>query len=72
MNLPSKQKQTHRRKEHTCGASGEGAKAMDQEFGMSRYKLVYREWLENNKLPLYSTQNYIQYPVINHKGKECM
>ena len=24
----------------------------------------------NNKVPLYSTGNYIQYPVINHNGKE--
>ena len=25
----------------------------------------------NNKFPLYSTGNYIQYDVINHNGKEC-
>ena len=24
----------------------------------------------NNKVPLYSTGNYIQYPIINHNGKE--
>ena len=42
---------------------------MDWEFGISRCKLLYTEWI-NNKVLLYSTGNYIQYPVINHKGKE--
>ena len=32
-------------------------------------KLLYREWI-NNKVPLYSTGNYIQYPVIHKNGKE--
>ena len=39
------------------------------EFGISRCKLLYVEWI-NNKVLLYSTRNYIQYPVINHSGKE--
>ena len=26
--------------------------------------------MDNNKVLLYSTGNYIQYPVINHNGKE--
>ena len=30
---------------------------------------VYIGWI-NNKVLLYSTGNYIQYPVINHNGKE--
>ena len=38
---------------------------MDWEFG----KLLYREWI-NNKVLLYSTGNYIQYPIISHDGKE--
>ena len=42
---------------------------MDWEFGVSRCKLVYRERINNNVL-LYSTGNYIQYPVINHNRKE--
>ena len=46
-----------------------GGGGMDWECGISRCKLVYREWI-NNKGPLYSTGNYIQYPVINHKRKE--
>ena len=31
-------------------------------------KLLYTEWI-NNKVLLYSTGNYILYPVINHNGK---
>ena len=30
---------------------------------------TYIEWI-NNKVLLYSTGNNIQYPVINHNGKE--
>ena len=41
---------------------------MDWEFGISKRKLLYREQI-NNKVLLYSTVNYIQYPVINHNGK---
>ena len=51
-------------------AKGEGdGGGKDWEFGISRCKLLYVEW-KNNKVPLYSTENYIQYPVINHNGKE--
>ena len=32
-------------------------------------KLLYREWIKN-KVLLYSTGNYIQYPVISHNGKQ--
>ena len=39
------------------------------EFGISRCKLLYIERV-NNKALLYSTGNYIQYPVINHNEKE--
>ena len=44
---------------------GEGK---DWEFGINRCKLLYIGWI-NNKVLLYSTENYIQYPVINHNGK---
>ena len=51
-------------------AKGKGSRGgMDWEFGISRCKLLYIEWI-NNKVLLYSTGNYIQYPVINHNGKE--
>ena len=42
---------------------------VDWEFGISRCKLLYIGWI-NNKVLLYSTGKYIQYPVINHHGKE--
>ena len=42
---------------------------MKWEFGVSRCKLLHIEWI-NNKVLLYSTGNCIQYPVINHNGKE--
>ena len=42
---------------------------MNWEFGISRCKLLYIEWMDN-KVLLYSKGNYIQYPVINHNGKE--
>ena len=42
---------------------------LDWEFGISRCKLLHREWI-NNKVLLYSTGNYIQHPIINHNGKE--
>ena len=38
------------------------------EFGISRCKLVYTEWINN--ILLYSTGNYIHYPVISHNEKE--
>ena len=42
---------------------------MDWEFGISRCKLPYIEWI-NNKVLLYSAENCIQYPVISHNGKQ--
>ena len=49
---------------------GEGVGGgMDWESGVSRCKLLYIGWI-NNKVLLYSTENYIQYPMINHNGKE--
>ena len=66
MNLSMKQKQTHRHTEQTCGCQ-EGAEV--GEVGISRCKLLYIGWI-NNKFLLYSTGNHVQYPVINHDGKE--
>ena len=42
---------------------------MDWEFGISRCKLLYTEYI-NTKILLHSTGNYIQCPMINHNGKE--
>ena len=51
-------------------AKGEGVGGgMEWELGVSRRKLLYTEWI-NNKVLLYSTENYIQYPMINNNGKE--
>ena len=41
---------------------------IDCEFGISICKLLHIEWI--NKILLYNTGNYIQYPVVNHDGKE--
>jgi len=69
MNLSVKHKQTHRHREQICGCQGRrGRGRMDWEFGVSRHKLLYIEWIDN-KVLLYSTGNYIQHPVINHNGK---
>ena len=40
-----------------------------REFGISRCKLLYIEWIMN-KFLLCSAGNYIQYPTINHNGKD--
>ena len=69
MNISMKQKQTHRHREQTCGCQGNQGGGMDWEFGVSRCKLLHIEWIEN-KVLLYNTGNYIQYPVIKHNGKE--
>ena len=46
-----------------------GGGGMEWEFGVSRCKLVYTEWIKN-KVLLYSTGNYVQYLVITYNGKE--
>ena len=38
-----------------------------QESEISRYKLLYTK---SNQILPYTTGNYIQYPKINHNGKE--
>ena len=69
MNSPMKEKQTHRHKIQTCGCQGGGGRRRtDWECRVSRYKILCIEWT-NNKIILYSTGSYIQYPVINHNGK---
>ena len=69
MNLPMKQKQTHRHREQTCGCQGGVGRGKDGprvwEYQM---QTIYIEGM--NKVLLQSTGNYIQHPVINHHGKE--
>ena len=51
-------------------AEGEGLEGgMAWEAGVSRGKLSHAERLNNEAL-LYSTENYVQCPVINHNGEE--
>ena len=51
-------------------AKWEGGRGRKEwEFGISRCKLLYIEWI-NNKVLLYSTGYYVQYPLISHNGKE--
>ena len=69
-NLSMKQKQTHKQKTDLwLQRGGRGWGGRDWEFGISRCKLLCIGWI-NSKVLLYSTGNYIQYPVINHNGKE--
>ena len=42
---------------------------VDWVAGASGCKLLYTARI-NSKVLLYSTENYIQYPVINHNAKE--
>ena len=64
MNLSTRQKQTHRHGEQTCGCQGErGGSGMDWECRVGIYKLLLLEWI-SNEIPLCSTGNYIQSPGI--------
>ena len=68
MNLFMSQKQTHRHRKQTYGyqkgKGWEGVRGVwDQQIHTTIYKI-------NSKVLLQSTGNYIQYPVINHNGKE--
>ena len=68
-NPTTKQKQTHRCREQTCGCQGErGGSGMDGEFGVNRWKLP-RFGRINTKVLLYSAGNYIQSPGTDHDGK---
>ena len=72
INISMKQKQTQDIENRLVVAKreGEGGGEKDWEFGISRGKLLYIEWI-NDKVLLCNTGNYIQYPAINHNGKEC-
>ena len=70
MNLSTKQKQTHRHREQTCGCWGEGGSGMDGEFEFSRCKLLHLKWISNEIL-LYSKGIllYTQSLVVEHNGR---
>ena len=46
-----------------------GAAGINQEFAISRYTLLYMNYINNEAL-LYSTGNYFQCPVVNCNEKE--
>ena len=48
---------------------GGGTGGMDWKFGIGGCKLLYIAWI-NSKVLLYRMGSYIQYPMINHNGKE--
>ena len=72
MDLSTKQ---NRRTDTESGfvvAQGLGsARGVDWEVGISRYKPLYGERI-NNKALLYSTGKCIQHPAINCNGKEFL
>ena len=65
MNLSMKEKETHREQ---IRGSQRRVRGDRQEFGTSRCKLLYIKWI-NDKVLLYSTGNYTQYPIISLNGK---
>ena len=71
MNLFIKQKQTHSYIKQIYGYQREKriGESADQEFGISRYKLLYTKQIKN-KVPQYITENYIQYLVLKYNRKE--
>ena len=71
MNLSTKQKQTHRHRAQTFVFQREerwerdGLRVWDQQMQTSIYRMD-----KKNKFSPYSTENYIEYSVINHNKKE--
>ena len=51
---------------------GEGVMGgLEWEVGVSRCRLLYVEWI-SSKVLLYGTENCVQYPMVNHDGKEYL
>ena len=72
MKLSTKQKLTHRHREQTCDCWGGVLQGRDG-LGVWSLGLVdencYIYVMDKQQDPMYSTGNYIQYPVISH-GKQ--
>ena len=68
MNLYEKKKQTDIENRAVVAKGERGWGRAGLGFEVSRCKLFCREWI-NHKVLLYSTGD-IQFPVINHNGKE--
>ena len=56
---------------HGVYQEGGGWGRMEWEVEVSRCKLLYIEWI-NKKVLVFSTGNYIQYPGLNHHGREYL
>ena len=71
MNLSKKKTKTDSQTHRTDlrMPKGRGRRGPDWEFGVSRCKLLHSEWI-NNRVLLYSTENYIQPNGIKNNGKE--
>ena len=65
INLSMKRKQTHRHREQTCGCQARWERGGGGVWGQ---QMQTTEWIRN-KIPLYSTGNYIKYSEINYNGK---
>ena len=70
MDLSMKQKESWMQRTDLWLPVGRGLSRDGVEAWVSRFKLLYTEWI-NNKVLLYSTENYIiiKYHMINHNGK---
>ena len=61
---------SQKNREETCACQGKGVgEEMEWKVGFSRCKLLLIKWI-NNKIVLFSTENNIQYSMINQNGKE--
>ena len=69
MNLSKNRNRLTNKENRPVVAKGVGVgRGMKWSVGVCRWKLSYMEGI--NKALLYSTENYIQCPLINHNGKE--
>ena len=57
------------RNQTCCQGGGGRGRAGAGDRGQQTEAIIYTEWI-NIRVLLYSTGNYIQYPVINYDGKE--
>ena len=55
--------------EEPGGYSAWGHKRVGHDLVTKQQQLLYTEWI-NYQVLLYSTENYCQYPMVNHNGKE--
>ena len=73
MNFSVKEKQTHRHVPQTCGCQGGGGWRRDGlEFGASRCKLVYIEWINSKVLAQGTRFNILQFNNGKEYLKECV